>query len=306
MILLVAAAVVVPVTLIVLPRQQQQANLATCPTSSACSNGGVSVVSGNACRCVCVNGFTGDHCTIAGDTGCITTDVGTGTSSFKNATIGSSIPRLLTGSETNYSIPLNSSALLALFSSNNLSCSSENALVTFNGQAQKRSLLFIDEDEANRILANPFPTPIHMIRNAHDIFPRQNANHAATSNGIVFAATSTFNPSSSPTSSNVPQDVFVNTQTTDFARVVILFILQQTGNLTSAVSSQERIQSFFENPTTNTTMGGGGGDPNFSFTINFQTFTIQLANGTKIGGRGPSPSATPTSTAGAKLRRDWR
>ncbi|KAK4983936.1 hypothetical protein LTR66_008665, partial [Elasticomyces elasticus] len=67
LILLVAAAVIVPVTLIVIPRQQQNdsggrasASIASCQQSLACQNGGANVVAPDgACRCLCVNGFTG-------------------------------------------------------------------------------------------------------------------------------------------------------------------------------------------------------------------------------------------------------
>jgi hypothetical protein len=235
-------------------------------------------------------------------------DVDNGTSTFKNATIGSSIPRLLTGSQANYSIPLSSSALLALFSSNNLSCSSENALVTFNGNARKRSLPpdEIESDE-HRSLFDLKPTPTGAIHEL--LFVRQD-NPAVTSNGIVFAATSTPGaaaPTSFPTSdpnSISSQPVFGDTQTTDFARIVILFILQQTGNLTSAVSTQERIQSFFTNTSPNATMGGS--DSSLDFTIDFGNFSIALANGTTLGGRGPSPSATPTAVAGTNVKRTWK
>jgi hypothetical protein len=256
-----------------------------------------------------VNGFTGDQCTVSGDIGCTTIDIANGTSTLRNATIGSSIPRLLSDSQANYSIPLNSSAILSLFSSNNLSCSSENAMVTFNGNAQKRSIPLLEdtEAEANRVFSDPNPTPTGVI---HDLlFPRQN-NPATTSNGIVFQATSTAGasaPTAAPSStsstsnsnSNVTQAVFVDAQTTDFARIVILFILQQTGNLTSAVISQERIQAFFQNMAPNATMGSN--DSSLDFTINFGNFSIALANGTTVGGRGPSPSATPTASAGVKL-----
>lgn len=87
--ILIAAAILVPVVLIVLPRQRQAAtnatgpsSLANCPASAPCQNGGISVVSGDTCRCVCTSGFTGNRCVTVADPGCTTTDMRTGTEQF--------------------------------------------------------------------------------------------------------------------------------------------------------------------------------------------------------------------------------
>ena len=153
LLLLVAAAVVIPVVLIVLPRQRNSptpqpgsaSDLNNCPNSAPCQNGGVSVVSNNACRCVCTNGFTGQSCTLSSDASCISTDVADSDASnpFRNATLGNAMPRLLTGASQNFSIPLNTSQLLSLFSTNNMSCTSENALVTLNGQIAKSKRFYM-------------------------------------------------------------------------------------------------------------------------------------------------------------------
>lgn len=297
LLLLIAAAVVVPVILIVLPRQNQASQdqaaaeaLSMCPSSAPCMNGGVSVVSGNACQCVCVNGFTGARCTVAGDNGCTTTDINADSSDFKNATLGNSIPRLLRFSESNFSIPLNSSALLSLFSTNNLSCTSENALVTFNGASQRRSLPLL---EANLVDDTIGPVPTSAVA-VHKILA---ARQAATSNGIVYAPTTAANgavstptPTTSPASGGAHSGTgfIIDGPTLDFSRVAILFIFEQTRQLSSAVSAQEKIQGFFTNSQTY----GNGSMGMTNFTIDFGSFTIGLPNGTTFGGRRPGATAS--------------
>ncbi|KAL9619648.1 MAG: hypothetical protein Q9160_005754 [Pyrenula sp. 1 TL-2023] len=150
--LLVAAAVVIPIVLIVIPRQRNTTpapaaanDLSNCPGSTPCENGGVSVVSDNQCNCVCTNGFTGQRCTAQSDAACVAKDVTItdNQNMYRNATLGSSLPRLFDSANNNFSVPLNSSRLLSLFSANNLSCTSENALVTLNGVSTKKTRRFI-------------------------------------------------------------------------------------------------------------------------------------------------------------------
>ncbi|KAL9111910.1 MAG: hypothetical protein Q9227_003760 [Pyrenula ochraceoflavens] len=245
LLLLVAAAVVIPVVLIVLPRQRNSptpqpgpaSDLNNCPNSLPCQNGGVSVVSNNACRCICTNGFTGQSCTLTSDASCIATDVAgmDASNSFRNATLGSAVPRLLTGASTNFSVPLNSSQLLSLFSANNLSCTSENALVTLNGVTAKSKRYFVlpEEDAADIIddaqtpTAGQIPIPTEafvkpileteevkvlvLSDDTHPDVPRATGavnvgslldrrQATLTSNGIVYAASSTPPaPSTTPT-----------------------------------------------------------------------------------------------------------
>lgn len=150
--LLVAAAVVIPIVLIVIPRQKNATpapsaatDLNNCPNSAPCENGGVSVVSDNQCSCVCTNGFTGQRCTVQSDAACVAKDVANtdNQNMYRNATLGSSLPRLFDSANSNFSVPLNSSRLLSLFSANNLSCTSENALVTLNGVSTKKMKRFV-------------------------------------------------------------------------------------------------------------------------------------------------------------------
>jgi len=174
LILLAALAVIIPIALIVLPRNNSvspSAATAQCAQSKPCRNGGSNIVDANGqCACLCSNGFSGNTCTIASDSACTTVTAG-GTS---DATIGNAIPRLVDTAAANYSIPLDFQALIALFSSSNLSCGAENALVTLNGGAglKKRfilmtgsaagSVMITDESELENILIEPLQDVIDL------------------------------------------------------------------------------------------------------------------------------------------------
>lgn len=300
--LLIAAAVIIPVTLIVIPRQNAQAadnaaatSLSNCRNTTPCANGGTSLVSGDACGCVCANGFTGPNCSQTADTGCTTINVNStsqSSSTYKNATIGSSIPRLLSASLANFSIPLNYTAILAVFSATNLSCSSENALVQFNGASQRRDVHPVEQ-------LKPFEA-IEM--RAAVLSPRAPAPQATpgpvTSNGIIFAGsttapTATSTPTAyvvtsgstaaSPTVSSLPSgEVAITSQDLDFARISVLFILQES-SLGAAIAAQQSLQGVllgntFQSGNEKVLVGS-------NVTVNLMTETILLANGTIVGGK---------------------
>ncbi len=308
--ILIAAAIVVPVVLIVLPRQRQAAasatgpsSLANCPASAPCQNNGISVVSGDTCRCVCANGFTGDRCSTVADPGCVTTDIRTETEQFTNATLGNALPRLLTGASTNYGIPLNSTMILSLFSSNNLSCTGENALVSFGSQSMKvrdvAQKVAVDVSFSTTVSAwsfRPSSTP------QADLPPRLERRQTATVNGIIFetmapiptiptssssppsppssSGTSGSSSSSSPSSSQNPSPEMI-----DFAGIAVLFVLEQSGQLTTAVQVQDNVRNFLLIRTSqNQTMSLDSEGVDLS--LNFATFSIALGNGTEIGGNG--------------------
>ena len=246
LLILIAAAVVIPIVLIVLPRQNQSAQpsdpLANCPASNPCSNGGTSLISSDSCRCICTNGFTGSNCTNAatGSSGCTSTDVG----DFKSATLGTSIPRLFTGASPNFSIPLNTTALLSDFSFNQMACSDENNLVSFSGVQQRRDLphpvreyvaLLPRVTLAPRI-AEPEPQSPGVVSVDSIIFngagPTSTAPNLATTAGPTPTPTST-SAMNSPNSTQI-----------DFAGVAMLYIFQQT-SLSNAVSAKNSLQNAF-------------------------------------------------------------
>lgn len=311
LLLLIAAAVVIPVTLVVLPKQHSNSgvtDLASCKKAVACANGGTNYFVSNSCRCICANGYTGAACTTATDSGCITSDVKAGDQTnnvYTNATVGSSISRLLSGGPSNYSIPLTPAILLSIFSNANLSCTSENALVNFNKQSQRRDELPLPYDLPqlnpvdNRPLSESLPTPtiepyLHpraadapVATDSASVPPSQTAIPAAiTSNSIIFAASSNApsatGTASAPTSStsSSPGTHPITQQILDFARVAVLFIYQET-SLTSAVLAQSSLQqALFDASSFNaskTAVGGG-------VVVDFGKFTVDLGNGTLYGG----------------------
>lgn len=294
LLLLIAAAVIIPITLIVLPRQHKNNSptLASCQTSNPCGNGGTNVLIDKTCRCVCANGFTGYTCNTIGDSSCTTHDVpvaGT-TGAYKNSTLGSSIPRLLTAAYPNYSIPITSYTLLSLFSISNLSCSSENALVTFNSQSQRRDLdlpllsssphshhrpriLDLEEVIAPPTRTNHYPSHILEARGA-----------AQTSNNIVFAAPTGDSPlaatSSAPASTS--DEKTITSTVLDFARTAVLFIFQETSSLDITTAALNKLQASLKNGKTfdaNDTSAGG------NITVDLSALTVGFGNGTIYGGK---------------------
>ncbi|EFQ26678.1 uncharacterized protein GLRG_02498 [Colletotrichum graminicola M1.001] len=141
---IVAAAIVVPLEFLVFRRNRAsnppaEPALSQCQNQLKCENGGTNVISQGICSCICINGFTGQTCTVAGATGCTTTSLqGNGTpTSLSNVTLGQAIPRLLQQAQTNFSIPLDGTDILAKLNTENLSCIAQNSLVTFDGRSSR-------------------------------------------------------------------------------------------------------------------------------------------------------------------------
>ncbi|SLM34716.1 hypothetical protein LPUS_03641 [Lasallia pustulata] len=263
---LVAAAVILPVTLIILPRHHSTPTLASCQKSPTC--------------------------TVAGEDGCVTTTI----SFFENATIGSGIPNLLSSSESNFSIPLNSSKLLVLFSYTNMSCTWENALVTFNSMSSRRS---VPLREANLIASLPAPPPPPPTTPT-PILPRAAPSSttafslgsgAITSNSILLAAPITTQatpapsttptatpsaPASTPASSS--DGIAITDAVLDFARVAVLFIFQET-SLDTAVTAQGKLQSQLMGSVLGESSVAAGG-----MVVYFGNSSVALGNGTVVGG----------------------
>jgi hypothetical protein len=270
---IIAAAVVIPIVLVVIPNQNKSTSAAQdnqgnnnnngnnsnpsapAPTSGAggnsddCQNGGVAIQSaGQSTTCVCINGFTGSTCGTNDQTGCTTTSI-MGTAN--NATVGSGIPRIVRSAANDFNVPLDATRILSLFSSLSLSCAAENALITFNGLTS-RSVPSIDQflKLGTSLPTRSLPT-LHLPHSAGQVQARQDAT---------------------PISSN--------TVAVDFARVGVLFALQQDGKLDTAATAQENIQNFLTsnrngNSNTNTVDVG-------PFTLDLVALTIKFDNGTVI------------------------
>jgi hypothetical protein len=313
----VAAAVIIPIVLIVIPKMKNTTNNAAqnsagtgtatpstdppvaAPTSTSgsnqcngiitCQNNGVAILnSDRTCNCVCINGFTGTTCGTQADAGCTTANIG-GTS---NATVGSGIPRLIESAMNNFSVPLDASGLLSLFSNLSLSCTSENALVTFNGLASRSispahpPVLMESGTEPSRTL--PILDMSHSERAPRKLRQRQTIGEpgaAQSSKAATAAASATAQASSTPT-----EPVSSNATAIDFARVGVLLALQESRTLDIAAKAQESLQDFLTN-----NRNGNSNDDTVDmgpFTIDLVKFTIKFQNGTTI------QATVPATTTG--------
>ncbi|KAF2228578.1 hypothetical protein EV356DRAFT_457484 [Viridothelium virens] len=292
LVLLVAAAIIVPIALIVLPKQNNSGkpapgSIQACQQQLTCQNGGTNVVSSGTCRCLCVNGFTGNQCqTQSQDPSCTSSGV---PGAASNATIGSAIPRLISAANTNFSIPLDSQQILPLFTANDFSCSSENALVTFNGQSQKRSLeTDIDQEPVLEIFpstTHPFVYPTQFAGTSLSSFSStSSASSASSSSAPVPQSDTSPTGTASATASSPSSTGGSSTKSTmeDFARVAVLFVLQNTTQLSAATTASDNMASFFQGGSQeaggNVTLGNG-------FSANLMSGILALPNGIRIGGK---------------------
>lgn len=284
LIILIAAAVLIPIFLIVIPRMQNAStSLASCSTSHVCQNMGISVISDDKCSCVCTDGYTGDHCQLPLDAECSTTGVTIDGKKYDSATAGSSLPDILSGSSRNFSIPLNSTALLSLFAANNLSCITENSLVSFNIQTpnQKRFL--------------PIHVPIAADPSSMQTLKARipQPSTVASSNGIVFQASSTSSAVPSSTASSSTQTASspassasspVSPKMLSFAQVVVLYVFEQSSTLSIAVNAQQTMQSYLANVGGNANGTLSVGYQDLHISADFENFEILWGNGTSVGG----------------------
>jgi hypothetical protein len=297
---IIAAAVVVPLELLVLHKPKTTSTsvsaVQTCEstTSTACQNGGTSIIDNGSCACICTNGFTGPTCTVANFTGCITTTLPDST--YNNVTLGNAIPRLISGAQANFSIPLFESVILARFNSANLTCASENALVTFDGESTRsgNALDQVSPLSSSTSSTSPSATGGAKIR------------RIATESLSSAAATITYSPSaiytsdttpsattsaaSSLESSNPDGQFLITEQVLDFARVAVLFVLQQE-EIDAAVTAQGALQHVFSledlnnREAMNISIGGGNSVDLIDFSINLGNGSVGYLNNSTLSRR---------------------
>ncbi|KAF7877323.1 hypothetical protein EAF04_001006 [Stromatinia cepivora] len=302
LLIIIATAVVVPLKFLVIDKHKTTTTATVTPTqscaadsSTACKNGGTSYVDNGVCSCICTNGFTGSTCTVAGSPGCTTTSSGTGT----NMTIGDSIPRLISAAQTNFSIPLFENTILARFNAGDLSCASENSLVTFDGSDERIGDASAEAtpSTATKVKrgAQPDPTKVEIrafaspdstfisVDSTSQSEVTSTVSAVSTSVASPFTTSSTSTTKTTPatltTSTIDPTAVFAITQEVlDFARVTVLFVLQQE-NLDNAITAQTQLQKFFNQESfenlaaMNISMGGGN-------TVNLVECKVDLGSGT--------------------------
>ncbi|KAJ5937366.1 hypothetical protein N7454_004666 [Penicillium verhagenii] len=264
--IIVVLAILLPVFLVAVPAQNAADK--SCSHTTPCHNGGVSVSSGSECSCVCAEGYMGVQCSIVGDSTCVTAEVNNG-SIDKNATMGSSIPTLLAQSDSKFGIELDAVTIMALFSLNNITCSSENNLVAFSEVERSSS-----SDNARRAIPLPVETDTpestdeKTIRTPSKVAGLNGVSHVEharamkTSNGILYdsgtgtSSSSTADESTATTTSSstvtttgtgataTATATSVPSRVVEFSQVAVLYILEKTGSMSMAQQSESEIQDY--------------------------------------------------------------
>ncbi|KAH8662120.1 hypothetical protein BX600DRAFT_437539 [Xylariales sp. PMI_506] len=303
---IIAAAVIVPVEFLVIQKQgqasstsQASTSLTACKAELTCANGGTNVITDGVCSCICSNGYTGTNCTISSTQGCTTTTVTSDNSTLTNVTIGEAIPRLVEVAQTNFSIPLSTTTILSKFNSANLSCVTENALVTFNGEyttesddVSEAALLKAESAASITISISPSETltivdpsvtgsVTVIVSTLTEPLTSTDSSFSAISTITLTQKSKTTGSSTATATSTAAASTStfaLSDQVTDFARIAVLYVLQEE-TLSEATTAQSTLQSFFNDvdsstgvsisQASNVTIGGGN-------TIDFIKFTINL------------------------------
>jgi hypothetical protein len=223
--------------------------------------------------------------------------------STKNATMGSSLAHLFDESEKKFDITLDAYTIMALFSMNNVSCKTENALVAFSdvettnstSSNSRRSFdLPADSIPSEKIYTSPSvvtsnPTSVLAPRAEatvngilyEDAAPSAvatKAGHVPESAATGTATRISFQPSSTAEASAATSTATaVPSKVLEFSQVAVLYILQKTGSLNTAMASGDHIEDYLVSSYTNAT------HPSLkegAFTIDFENLTITLPNST--------------------------
>ncbi|KAI8937527.1 hypothetical protein NX059_005245 [Plenodomus lindquistii] len=259
----------------VLPAPTSSPNSDQCDGIITCQNGGIAILNSDlSCNCICINGFTGRTCTNNDATGCAATSIA---DTANNATVGTGIPRIIETANKDFTIPLDATRILSLFSTLSLSCAAENALITFNGLASRSTLHRLHSVNSKEMLHPTRSLPVlhhpHPPRALDQPVKRQTVGQpgeSQDSNGQDNAQSGILQ--TQPVSSNVVA--------LDFARIGVLLALQESGDLDIAASAQEAIQNFLtSNSDGNTAETSVEVGP---FEMDLVNFTIQFQNGTTL------------------------
>ena len=292
--LVIAAAVIVPLQLVTLSRNQENETDSTaealrqCRNTNLCLNGGEVVATTDFCGCICTGGFSGKTCAER-DKSCVTMDLeqikrsGITFEGIQNATMGSAIKRLLELSDEKYNVELDANKMLSAFSADDLSCTAQNALVTFNGKSAP-------DGDAGPPLASSTPIPDSSNQKLEDLVYDTSLMPSVT-DVVTSSNTPTPDPSptdSSPTGTVTPAPV-LDEDAVDFSRVAVLFLVQDKG-LSAAVQAQEKLQHTF-------TMGVGYGtvDVGNQAFVDLDNRVLRLPGGISVGGAKKDATASTIS-----------
>lgn len=169
-----------------------------------------------------------------------------------NVTLGDAIARLVEGAG-NFSVPLDAQTVIARFNAEDLSCATENALVTFDGESGRvggAADVVSDPAAATPTTSSKARKHKHRRQEASSTFSTS-AVAATASSGIVYdssspPATTSSSATASSTATVDPSANFVVTEEVlDFVRVAVLYVLQES-TLDAAVSVQGTLQKIFD------------------------------------------------------------
>ena len=284
---IIAVAIVLPLEFFVFKNlgnhQQSQSN--QCPASMPCQNGGVSILSGGNCACLCTNGFTGSDCSHASTSACSTMTLSaTDSSDTKDVTLGKAIPRLISDANANFSIPLSAADIAAKLNSANISCIAQNSLVTFDGFSTPSSE--VAENAEIISVSITVTSTVDVSRREHST-RSVNTNYLEVDTSVMPSVpTATSNPStttsssaSNPTASSDGASFDITQQVLDFGRVAVLYTLQE-GAIDDANEAQSSLQGFFETSGAKASVSSGS---NISIgagkCVDLVNFTVDVGKG---------------------------
>lgn len=278
----IAAAIVVPLEFFVFKNlgnhDKPDSALQQCEGSLTCLNGGTSVVSQGNCSCICTNGFTGKACGVDSSPACTTTNLVStdGSSDINNVTLGKAIPRLIADAKANFSIPLSGTTILAKFSTADLSCIAENSLVTFQGRSMRVGETAAEVQDISDALVNSefnedaafvsvsvititpgTHTTLTLGDGMYGVELPTATSQAPSTTDVLVVDTSAMpgatslpsNGADSTSTAAAPTATFdVTEEVLDFARVAVLYVLQEEGT-SGAETAQTDLQRFFNKAT---------------------------------------------------------
>ncbi|KFH46939.1 hypothetical protein ACRE_021940 [Hapsidospora chrysogenum ATCC 11550] len=270
----IAAAIVVPLQFFVFKtlgnHEEPQSAFDKCQEDLSCRNGGTNVISQGVCSCICTNGFTGRDCSVGGSEGCTTTNLVSSdpSSTIEDVTLGKAIPRLIADANSNFSIPLSGTRILAKINNGDISCRAQNSLVTFDGRPMRIGQAKADiVDVVDGVAANAAGAPIETLTvtagtRATLTIPdddnlvglptegRESSNptgDATATNEKPKPRSTDSSADTNPTSSSdddLAGNFTVTEEVLDFSRVAVLYILQEE-SLDDAETAQSSLQQFF-------------------------------------------------------------
>jgi len=336
-VVLVVAAVVIPVEFFVIRKNNRGTSaeeaLQQCQQQLRCANGGTNVVNDGVCACNCAGGFTGDDCTVVDEVGCTTIALASG-GGGGSVTIGDALPRLLSEAQSNFSIPLSATVIVPKLGDGKLSCSAENALVTFDGRATRQAVVRPDAVNA-AVVDGVYYTTITIVLAPLTTFtlgapwptlpPGGVGTSFTTSITSGFATTFSVSrqpsPTRSPTATSrimttttmssgapIPTAAFaVSEEVLDFGRVAVLYILQE-GSLDHAETAQVTLQRFFASGATtdaarNVTVGGTRSVDLVNFVLDMGGSEGKVGRGAAVAARGWAAAVEEAERSEARRRK---